>query len=664
MEVKLSEKSVTKVLELGFSLVLVFFVLILPIQKVDLSFFSLAGDSLRVIKITSLLLVLISGLLVRFRVRVEVLPVFSLLYFMPFSHHANSYFSHNFFIVEFALAVFLFFLLNISFEQWSKGVFYFFILAAFYVFFDLVRSGVIFGDDLSVFFYRLAIFNQTGHYLNFDPFWNGGRLTTDIIGTGLFFLAPFYKLLSALIDPFAAFNILVLSLYMLFGVATFTICRVYGLSAKFSLIGGFLALVSSEHLFKWNFHFGTLGFLSSLLGVLWFIAFTKAVVNKPILINFLGLATSGAVISSWPFGWIVALPALVQLLSAAKSSIKSLLALLLTSLPSVVVSGFWFFNYLSSSLNLKKSDYLIGMGWFDFIEKNISGINLIVLLLGTLAVRRDRLISNSFFWSLLVIGVLETLGLRGLEPSRFFVFAGCLLAVSASLWLHDQVARISLLSQGVIGGWFFVSALQAVCFLGNFSHLQLVVFEEPLIKRLSEINRFKERIVFFDYTLHQLKGAHLAPLAYFARREFLANYPFHSNWEISPLLDFEKEKRQLKYRLTLQTLGASTVATFTRKWIRKLRQDSGFRRIAVIFPFNFFAVKSGGKSRSTGLKKNFADFNSLSFQALRDGNFYLPYNYFQGLKVVGCEKIDEVNRKILLLGCRRGEVRVIFKSSL
>jgi hypothetical protein len=378
----------------------------------------------------------------------------------------------------------------------------------------------------------------------------------------------------------------------------------------------------------------------------------------------LGLATSGAVVSSWPFGWIVALPALVLLLSAAKSSIKSLLALLLTSLPSIVVLGFWFFNYLSSSLNLKAGNYLIGMGWFDFIEKNVSGINLIVLLLGTLAVRRDRLISNSFFWSLLVILVLETLGLRGLEPSRFFVFAGCLLAVSASLWLHDQVARISFLSQGVIGGWFFVSALQAVCFLGNFSHLQLVVFKEPLLERLSEINRFEERIVFFDYTLHQLKGAHLAPLAYFARREFMANYPFHSNWEISPLLDFEKEKRHWKYRLTLQTLGASTVATFKRKWIRKLLQDSGFRRVAVIFPFNFFAVKSGGKSRSTGLKKNFADFNSLSFQALRDGNFYLPYNYFQGLKVVGCEKIDKVNRKILLLGCKRGEVRVIFKSSL
>ena len=664
MALRLSEKSVNKVLELGFSLVLLFFVLILPIRKVDISFFSLGGDLLRVVKITSLLLVLITGFLVRFRVQVEVLLFGSLLYFMPFSHHANSYFSHNFLLVEFALAVFLFFLLKISLEQWSKGVFWFFILGACYSFFELVRSGVIFGDDLSVFFYRLAIFKQTGYYINFDPFWNGGKLTTDIIGTGLFFLAPFYKLLSASIDGLFAFNILVFSLYMLFGVATFTICRVYGLSAKFSLIGGFLALVSSDHLFKWNFHFGTLGFLSSLLGVLWFIAFTKSVMSKPKLMNFLGLATSGAIISSWPLGWILALPALALLFSAAKSSIKSLIALLVTSLPSVVVLGIWFFNYLNSSFNLERGDYLVEMGWFDFIEKNVSGINLIVLLLGTLAVKRDKLISNSFFWCLLVICILETLGLQGVEPSRFFVFAGCLLAVSASLWLQDQVARISFLSQGVIGGWFFVSALQAVCFLGNFSHLQLVVFKEPFIKRMSELKEFDERIVFFDYTLHQLKGAHLAPLSYFARREFMANYPSHSNWRVSPLLDFQTERRQLKYRLTLKNLGASTVATFKRKWIRKLRQDSSFKRVAVIFPFNFFALKSGGNKRPPGLKKNFADFNSLSFQALKDGNFYLPYNYFKGLKVVGCEKIEKVNRKILLQDCRRGEVRVIFKSSL
>ena len=122
---------------------------------------------------------------------------------------------------------------------------------------------LLFSDDHSTFFYRLTILDR--HFpdlATYNPGWNAGVLTTDILLTGAVLLYLLAAPLFAFVVPEEGYNLLIAGLFaVILPWSLWASARLLGVGRRTSCAAGYLALGPSLLLYRWGLAYGTSPFV-------------------------------------------------------------------------------------------------------------------------------------------------------------------------------------------------------------------------------------------------------------------------------------------------------------------------------------------------------------------------------------------------------------------
>ncbi|MCO6430477.1 MAG: hypothetical protein J5J00_06405 [Deltaproteobacteria bacterium] len=466
----------------------------------------------------------------------------------------------------------------------------------------LANGRFLVSDDHSSFLFRLIQLKENFPFIPFySTEWNGGYEAREFFPSGIlnvfFIFAPFIYLF----DISSIYTYLVAAL--LFAVHPALIwlaARVVRFSIPASCAAVACSIYCSLLWYKWALVFGTIGFLTSLAAIPVVLALLAKASDESsnwrksdAVLFFLASSLS----LFWPLSTLILMPAGAFFLLNFKRIWRkagmsaAVIALIVFHLPWMLIfahaSGV--FNFVSSSTAGKAvhANYSAGV-WKAFAELreaigNSSTVILFlftpgILLLKSLSLKRLTLVTGAW---LLILGTTGTIFKPQLELNRMFMVLFFLLALPAGLAAAEflRVGSEMLRARSWPGFLYLIPTV--VLALTPFRLWKVATnqtverfsFSNSLVKQLAEdIEEYctgKGRTIFAGFTLHELEGGHVAPLASFTKLPLIAMSFQHNVWTYVDVFpeDFRSrgEEGILEY-LDLYNVGC--VIAHDRGWLR------------------------------------------------------------------------------------------------
>jgi hypothetical protein len=426
------------------------------------------------------------------------------------------------------------------------------------VFHDATGGALVTSDDLPSFLYRLHLERDAFPHLVFwNPEWNGGYATFELVSTGAiaFYLltSPFLALLE-LVDAFSVglphvyFVVLPWSYYL--GL------RAFGVTPGAAALGGIASLAPTTLLFLYALHFGLPPFtISCYFAVVATGFFARAfLVGRTDLAGLVALVAATSFALLWPLGALILLPMVGGVALAARrfrsadwrraSAVAA--ALLVLHLPWV----YWLAIYGDSREHLARqaSPILRGVDWRGTalaIGRTLEQLSPVVEAFGPvgaiLMLRRPpgpkrstgALLVALAAWSF-VVGILANQIREDVGLERFAIPASLFLAALATVALDRLLEYDASWIRTAILGTVLAGLGASVMVSASFYRNQGVYGYEtstPALERMVDAIRThcdpERRVLVPGFSLHWFGGGHVAPLPLLTGRSFVGNDFYH-----------------------------------------------------------------------------------------------------------------------------------------
>ena len=512
-------------------------------------------------------------------------------------------------------------------------------------------------DDHPSFLYRFHLLSASfPRLVVYNPEWNAGYLTTEIVASGA--LGPFLLSLPllALVPLERAYGwivpLLVIGVvpWMIFGAL-----RASGTSRTGAALGAALALAPTTALFRYALVFGVLPFvLSSASAVL-----AAALFARSFLENRGGAAATTLLVAAtslcllWPFGALMLLPAIPALLVAAPrldapgrrralAVGAALVAVNVAWLVPLVLHGKALGVLAAQRSPLAASGFSwaqAGGAWLEVVHE-IHPALLVLAPVGFLWLARRRRRTGVFLaatalWSLLVVvagpQVKEHVALdRFALPLAFFLLAGAgtaldrLLDGGAVPWRRAAAAAaVATVLLGVVQAARFYQSR------GPFPFRVLAPEIGDLVAAIGEHCPARQRVLVPGFSLHWFGGGHVAALPFLTGRAFVANDFYHRRDYRDAVPPEFRERRRFGEFLDLYNVGC--VLTWDDPWRRRLEGFSEATRVHGDGRFAVYRTRIPASDFLVGAGRVEARVGALTVET-DDDEVVLKYRFVEGLR--------------------------------
>ena len=486
------------------------------------------------------------------------------------------------------------------------------------------RGELLTQDDHAMFLFRLKLLKENFPSIPFwSPLWNTGFDARDFFATGAlnaFILAsPFIYLF----EVESIYNYIIIGLLWFFtpGCA-YLAARLTGFSRAAGIIAAGLSVSTSLLWYRWALKYGTVGFLTStalfpLCVALW-LRFLKS--ERPRWIECLSLILTSTLMFLWsPSGIALAPVGLIALYRAPQLILSRrhiITALLLVAINLPWMAMMWRVSSVGNFLHAEggqRSNESIAVhvslpGAVDdtsgivnsppaqAFRHHVDGLNArrAVRELQTQVTAMNPLIFTYAIPALLwlsgltrvtFVGVsvwlmfLSTFGVSlkpQLELDRMGLIALAVLVVPISSFIAHLFSTATRSTwnrwaASIAGGFLMVSPL-AVSFIIMNRSPEKYRFQNAEMREVSQIiaeNAGSGRGVFSGCVLHELSGAHVAPLALWTKTPLIASSYAHNIWRYAqPIPQSFLDQKDVGITEYLDLMNASLVLAHEPTWIQ------------------------------------------------------------------------------------------------
>lgn len=480
-------------------------------------------------------------------------------------------------------------------------------------------GGLIFSDDHPCFLYRLIQLKENFPNIPFyNPLWNAGVEAREFFASGVLNVFLLFSPVLYLLDITHSYTYLVyLLLFVVVPGAAFLAAKIGGYSAATGAVAGILTMSCSHFWYRWTLSYGTLGFaLSAALVPLNLVLLTRIVERDSEFkfIHALVFCCSLSLMLLWSPSALMIAPLLLYSLFrirtalAKRWTIFAFLLLLAINLPWMgifyKVSNVGDFVAVSPEnpalIESKQgasdapahalSKFKIAnpaienLPWWKQVLKSLRDnaipVNPLVLFFGlaglcALQSKQQKLIFSLAVLCALGLGTLGPLIKPQLELERMLIVLSLILSFPAAILVSDFLAP---LNEGLVRKHIMRAPLLAfLCFaplwiwrVSSNATSETYHSASPLVSELTQFivnHPTQDRILFAGFSLHELSGGHLAPLAAWTKKPLIASSYQHDKWRYTDVIpeEFRKRKEQgvLEY---LDLMNVSLIITHDRFW--------------------------------------------------------------------------------------------------
>lgn len=530
---------------------------------------------------------------------------------------------------------------------------------------EATQGRLLFSDDHPAFLYRIVQLKEHFPGIPFyNPMWNGGVEAREFFPSGILNVFLLLAPLIYLLDITAWYNELVaLLLFVIHPLCTLLAVKVLKIKAPLAPL---LALFSSTLWFRYQFQYGTLGFLTSaaltplFLALLVRIAAHGAATPWHILASFALVAT---LTSFWtPAAFMVAPGVLVLLVPLLKFAMSKRGIILIVGLSVLNIPWLLIFleaSQVSTFMTAPQSGEVATLSYPStrallddarYVLKSAAPALVLLTIPGLLLLRRNCSLTFRVFTAAIVVLFVGGLLLAPLKPrlelGRLMMVAMYLCCIPASVAIarlpHSRLSRF--VSAVGVGSVILIPAIAYV-----FTANQTLEKYSPSSAELPElVHAIKEfsgggRVAFSGYTQHQLDGGHVTPLPLFTNVPLYASRYQHDRWDHIDFIPTQFRKyHDAGIENFFDLYNITAIAIHDVEWLPWFSARPDFYtkvwegRIFTIFqrrfgPKNWFLEGSGEVVEQNK--------NRLLVR-MNTSSAVLRFNWLPFLEVEGCEKIS------------------------
>jgi hypothetical protein len=557
---------------------------------------------------------------------------------------------------------------------------------------ELARStdwSALYRDDHPSFMYRFWSYARSfPRVIYYDPLWNGGKVGSYLIGSGIppmgtFFLPlwRFFPILS-IYTPLLGFIFIVLLPWVAVGSA-----RLTGAGRQAALSAGILSLGLCWYFFLYLLKFGTVGSLFNTI----FLLPVCAVLYRAIRLDkrevWAGviLVISSVSFLSWG-GSVFLAPLIVAgvLLGMGKwTKDKVLFLSTCTFLILLILGPMYLQLHLHTDLgkfvtadNPSSWKELSFLGGWKRLGSHLRQANPLLVFLGLPGLFFTRRRGMALLLAPLFVGALvlsawgkEWLPILQLDRMAIPLFvAACLpaamlcgriLETRGRRWAPARAALLVLLAMGGVAGTGYYRH-----FAGQASATISPVMLEVAAWLKSNTDG-DSRILFAGQTVHGYGSGHVALLPALTGREMMAS----DYYAFSPkLVEYEYPPREWRkdgaagIREFMDLFNVGYVLTYHDRWKEKFRQDGeSYEELASFMQktleITVFRVKRARSFFAVGSGTVSAGINRIEVRPDHPGEIVLKYRWEEGLSAGGKTELYPVDmgRGVRFIGARSGE---------
>ena len=554
-------------------------------------------------------------------------------------------------------------------------------------------------DDHAMFFFRLKLLRENFPSIPFwSPVWNAGFDARDFFATGVLNVFFLFSPIIYLLDIEQSYNwVVAILLWGFTPMCAFLASRILlGGNRNASLIAAGLSVSTSLLWYRWALKYGTLGFITStalfpLCVALWITFLTQ---KRPAWLLCLAVAGCSTLMFFWSPSAIALAPmaivALGKLPSLMRSSRHLLTLTLIFSLNLPWVAMMWRVsnvgNFIASGTvaapangtNMppatesskaedleEEEDHTPAAPAQDFrhraggldarhamneLHSQVNALNALILVFAVPALL--ALPAGTRFACSLTVTWLMFLGTFGvtlkpqLELDRMGLIAAMLLVIPVSRYLSVLFAAASRgvlprIAATIAGSFLLVSPLPVLLIVFNQSS-EKFRFQSQLVRQLTDTisdHSSGGRAFFSGCVVHDLDGAHLAPMALWGPTPLVASSFAHTLWQYTqPIPQAYLKRGDDGISDYLNLMNASLVIAHEPEWIKFFSsRPQAYREISKVGKFFIFARPGFTPNFvAEGEASNFSQTqNSITFVP-RTERVVLKFRYFPFLTSSHC----------------------------
>lgn len=478
---------------------------------------------------------------------------------------------------------------------------------------------LIFADDHPSFLYRLMQLKEHFPLIPFyNPMWNGGVEAREFFPSGALNVFFLFSPLIYLFDLTASYTYLIAALlFLVVPASSLVAARSIGIEKAHYPIVVTLSICSSILWYRWALAYGTVGFILSASLVPLNLALVAKIFDRQHELAkrdaVLAIA-SLTLMALWSPSILLFLPLiLVSVLQAPRLLRKRFVAIILPLLLLINVPWVTIFLHVSqvgkfvaldstdfapsadgaiaphnielpkAKLKAPKPSTAKTPTWkrvLKTLRSNFETVNPLLIFLGIPAFGLFGGLTSRWVYggTAIYAGLLGAIGpvlIPQLELERMLIILGLILIIPASLAIGG-VARGPLNRSPIVS--FAFSITFAVLTLApswlwrvtNNKSAERFQLAGPIVSDL--VTAIREhagqgRVMFAGFTLHELNGGHIAPLAEWSKTPLVASSYQHDRWEYLDVVPKEflerKEDGVIEY---LDLMNISAVVTHDKFW--------------------------------------------------------------------------------------------------
>jgi hypothetical protein len=558
------------------------------------------------------------------------------------------------------------------------------------------RGELLLADDHAMFLFRLKLLKEHFPFIPFwSPLWNTGFDARDFFATGALNAFLISSPLVYLFPVESVYNVIIIGiLWVLVPGCSYAASRILGGNRTASCIAALLACSLSLIWYRWALKYGTIGFITStgLLPLVVALALRFIESPKPCWRDCLVLALLSTLMFLWSPSVLAVLPlgivAFLRLPRLIASPRHILTALLLVCLNAPWVSMMWTVSNVESFLNAEGSgapsaiqapateeqargegdepaqirpptqqSFRHRKGSLDTrramqeLHTQATATNPLLVIFAIPAIlalggRKRLTYALTAAW-LLFLGTFGVSLKPQLELDRMGTIAAMLCVVPVSAYLvrlfeSAATSKWRKMAAVLAGGFLLASPLSASTIIQNRSR-ERYQFEDEQMKDLATFLKDRDtpgRAFFSGCILHEVNGAHIAPVALWANKQLVATSYAHNIWQYTqPIPESFLERKAAGIREYLDMVNATIVFAHEEDWINLFRHNPGEYREVYSGPklraFERTAYQPTFFLQGDGREYSFTS-GSVSFTPLTE-RVVLKLKHFPFLKSTQCE---------------------------
>ncbi len=568
----------------------------------------------------------------------------------------------------------------------------------FSVFLGEGKGRLLFADDHTAVFYRLALLLDNFPFIPFfNPLWNAGIDARDFFATGVLNIYFLYYPILKLLGPDGSYSLIVASVvFLLVPLSTYVGSRLHGLPRSDALIAAGLSIASSLLWYRWCLKYGAMGFVVSTALIPLNLGFTALLLERRELHwwQYAAFLCSLTLMIFWSLSGLVFVPIFLWVVLRDRGVLRSaknlcfLAVLLAVNVPWILIfldssRVLEFLNQKAPSLaeqyeaaeeraanespglpeaerkgvhsaagvkgRAKSISPAASLKSIRNFATNANPLLIFLCVPGILLLRRQT--SMTIFilvlpW-LVLLGAVFAPTVPQLELERMLVIFGLLLCVPAAVCAGELLRDAehgkwgSMLGAALAFSFILSGGPVAASIVKNRSLEHFAWADNTVNDLLRAIEQFggSGRVVFSGFVLHELSQGHLAPLAFWSTHPLVASSPFHNRWTYTNLVPAPFMKRGDEgIEEYLDLMNGTAVLAHETYW----------RRYFLERPERYALVWSGGRfqmfTRKTrengyfleGQGEVLEQTSNLVRLRVDSESATIKFNYFPFLKSSGC----------------------------